>query len=446
MLLPLQFATQTAKDDSLPGKDTARLLNLYPEAGENGVTLRSPGGLLQKADVGPGKPEAAISSPDGIYMAVGGAWKLWNGSTVSTLGSLATGTTTLARNRTQIAAVAGTRYYVWNGTTISEVTTTETDYPNPDIEVTQLPFANAGSVAYLSNYFLISEDRGEAFAYTLDADTIDGLDFASAEYGPDNLVRIMVSGDLIWMLGERTTEVWQVTGAAALPFGRITGATKEKGLRSRLEAVVLDNTLFFTGQDGRPYRMAETPQVIGTDAMCAAVKADTGRVLAFQERRHDFVTWALNGRPACVYDPSTGMWWERSTGPTHEPWEVTATVEHEGTWYALTTGGKLCTFSGYQDLGEPIRREAISANITQAGNRFTVERVNLRVSGSGNVMLSYSVDGGRTFSNERQRAFGQAYDYPIEVNIRRNCRQFCLKIAMTDNAEFSIHSAGIEVS
>lgn len=432
MLQPIQFAVQSTKDESLPGKATARLFNMYPEIVGDGLTLRSAPGLIETADVGPGQVEAMISAPEGIYMAVGGAFKLWNTTAlVSTLGNIPQGDTTMARNRTQIAVVSGRKYHVWDGASIGPI---------------DLPFSNVGSVSFLSNYFLMSEELGQAFAYTLDADTIDGLNFASAEYQPDNLRRIMVANDLIWMMGAETVEPWQVTGAATLPFSRISGAVKEKGLRSTLEAVVLDNTLFWVSHEGRMYRMGDTGQIVTTDAMCAALEGRTGRMMAFQQRRHDFAVARLTGRAALVFDPSTGQWWERGTGVCHDEWDVTATVHHEGVWYGGTRTGKLVTFGGYQDLGEPLRREVISSNITQGGNRFSVDRVHLRVSGSGNVMTSYSTDGGRTFSNERQRAFGSEFEYPIELNRLGVCRQFCLKVAMTDNAEFSIHEAGIEIS
>lgn len=433
MLQPLQFAVQTTRDESLPGKDTARLLNMYPERGENGVTLRSVPGLTQTKDVGPGQVEALLSSPDGIYVVVGGSLKLWNvnDDTLTVLGGVPQGDATMARSRSQLGLVAGNRYYVWDGTTLAEVTST--------------PFTLENSVACISNYFIITESLGQAFYYSLDADTIDGLAFASAEYYPDNLVRVMVANDLIWFMGTRSVEPWQVTGAALLPFSKVSGAIIEKGLRSTLEAVVVDNVIHWVSQEGRVYR--GRGENITTDAIAAALEGDTGRMVVYQTRNHDNAVVRLSERPAVVFDPASQTWWERSTGPTHQPWEVTATVQHNGTWYAGTQSGHLCTFSGWQDRGEELRREVVSANITQAGNRFTVDELNLRVSGSGSVMLSWSVDGGRTFSNERQRAFGGKYEYPIQINRpAANCRQFCLKIACTDNTDFAIHGAGIQIS
>ena len=446
MLQPLQFAVQSTKDESLPGKDTARLLNMYPETAESGVTLRSAPGLVSAADLGPGKVEALISGSDGLYAAVGGSFKRWSDGVVTTLGNLPQGDTTMARSRSQIAVVAGDRYLVWDGTTFSEVTTTIDGGDEPDYEESQLPFARSGSVSFLSNYFIITQQDGEAFAYSLDADTIDALNFASAEYRPDDLRRVMVSNDLIWFMGEDSIEPWQVTGAANLPFARISGAVKEKGLRATLETVALDNTLFWVSGEGRVYRMGQAAEILSTDAICATLEGSTGRMFAYQQRRHDSAVVRLEDAPAVIYDPSSGMWWERSTNPCHDPWEVTATVRHNGTWYAGTSGGQLCTFGGFEDLGKSMRREVISTNLTQAGERFSVDRLNLRVSGSGSVMISWSNDGGETFSNERQRTFGGMREYPIQINRLGQHRQFCLKIACTDNTEFSIHSASVEVS
>lgn len=433
MLQPLRFAVQSTKDESLPGKDTARLLNMYPEGGENGVTLRSAPGLVEAKDVSPGQIEAMITSTSGIYVVVGGSLKLWNvnDDTLTTLGPVAVGDTTMTRSRSQLAIVAGNRYYVWDGTTLAEVTGT--------------PFALENSVAFISNYFIITEHLGEAFYYSLDADTIGGLSFASAEYYPDNLRRVMVANDLIYFMGTRSIEPWQVTGSANLPFSKIAGAQIEKGLRSTLEAVVMDNTLHWVSQEGRVYRGGQA-QNITTDAVAAALEGNTGRMVTYQTRNHDNAVVRLTGCPAFVFDPSTQMWWERSSGVNHDEWDVTATVQHNGVWYAGTRGGKICTFSGFQDLGEELRREAISTNITQGGNRFSVDEVNLRVSGSGSIMLSWSKDGGRTFSNERQRTFGGEFEYPVQINRLGQFREFCLKIACTDNTDFAIHEAGIRIS
>ena len=432
MLQPLQFAVQSTKDESLPGKDTARLLNMYPEGGENGVTLRSAPGLTEAVDVSPGQVEAMVSSPDGVYAVVGGALKLWNpnDSTVTTLGGVHQGDTTMTRSRSQLAIVAGNRYYVWANDALAEVTGT--------------PFSLENSVGYISGYFIITEHLGEAFYYSLDADTIGGLSFASAEYYPDNLRRVMVANDLIYFMGTRSIEPWQVTGGANLPFAKIAGALIEKGLRSTLEAVVMDNVVHWVSQEGRVYR--GPGENITTDAVAAALEGRTGRMLTYQTRNHDNAVVRLSGHPAQCFDPSTRMWWERSTGVNHDEWEVTATVQHDGVWYAGTRGGRICTFSGFQDLGEELRREAISTNITQGGNRFSVDEINLRVSGSGSVMISYSTDGGATFSNERQRTFGGQREYPIQINRLGLHRQFCLKIACTDNTDFAIHGAGIRIS
>lgn len=433
MYVPVPFAQLSERDDGQIGQNTARLLNMYPERSESGATLRSASGLVLKEKIGVGRCWAALSNTAGIYSNVGGSLVLWDGTTAKTLGTLNNADTTMATNGTQVAIVAGGEAFVWDGTTLTKVT--------------GAAFTDFQSVAFLSSFFIFTQLNGQAYTYGTNPSTLDPLDFASAEYRGDNLRRVMASQSLAWMMGEDTIEPWQLTGAADLPFQRLSATVVEKGLRSTQEAVFLDNTLFFISDEDRPYRINSfTPQMIGTDAACAAMEGRTGYALAYQKRRHDFFVSRLSDRPAFVFDPSTQAWWERSTNPSHDAWEVTATVQHEGAWYALTQNGELCTFGGHQDIGKEMRREAISTNLTQSGDRFTVNSIDLRVEGAGTIMVSYSSDAGRTFSNERTQTFGASYEQRLQFHGLGQHRQFCIKVAFTDNGDFSLHEAGVNIS
>lgn len=434
MLQPVVFAAESAKDEAQPGQNTARLLNMYAEGGENGVSIKSAPGLIEQIQLGFGQVEAMLSTHDGIYAAVGGNLVLWDGSSVSTLGSIPGGPATMATNGTQVGVVSGGDLHVLEGSSLTQST--------------GAVFSEIGSISIIDNFWIITQADGQLWAYALaDATSFDALDFASAEYRPDNLRRVVTTSALAYLMGETSVEPWQITGEADLPFQRFASTSLEKGLRTAGEVALLDNTFMWVSDEGRAYRNHEfTPKIISTDPVAAAMEAHSGRVVPFQFRRHDCFTWRADGVPAWIFDPSTEKWFERSTGPQHGEWEVTATVQHQGKWYAGTNDGMLCTFGGYQDRGNVMRREAISQNLTQGGNRFTVDAVDMRVEGAGTVMFSWSKDGGRTFSNERQRTFGASYDDRLQFRGLGQFRQFCLKVAVSDNTDFAVHSASVEIS
>jgi hypothetical protein len=436
-MTPLVFAAASQVDESLRGKETSRLLNMYPERGGKGpVTLRSVPGLLETTALGGGRVREMISGADGIYAAIGGSFVRWDGATTTVLGSLPDGVTTMARNATQIAVTSGGKYFVWDGATFSQI-------PGQ-------AFLNIGSVDYLNSFFVLTQNDGEAYQYSAagDATSLAALDFASAETKPDKLRRVVAVNGVLWFLGEDSVEPWQNTTNADLPFTRLQSSVLEKGLRSTAELTRLDNTFMWVSNEGRAYRQQQFQAVnIGTDAVAASLDAHTDvTAFAYQASNHDFFVLRFGDRPAWVYDPSTQAWSERSTGPTHQPWEVTATVHHNGVWYAGTETGKLCTFSGYQDRGQPLRREAQSDNLFMAGERFSVDKIDVQTEGAGNVMSKISGDGGRTFEGEEIDPFGGSYGALLQYHSLGQFEQFSLNLACTDDTEFAIHAASLEAA
>ena len=429
------FARHSARNEENIGQDTGRLINMYTEGSERGLSLKSMPGLISTATLGSGRVRAMESTADGIYACVDGQFVLWNGSTVSVVGSLPNTATTMARVGSQIGVAAGGQFFIWDGTTLSPVG--------------GQAFSQIGSVDSIDQTFLLTQADGQAYAYSSagDGKTFDALDFASAEYAPDNLQRVIVVGGLIWFLGAETVEPWQNAGSADLPFTRVQSTILEKGLLSSEAAGVLDNTMMWVSSENRPYRQSDfRPVLIGTDAVCAALAVNSGvSVLPFQWRRHDFLALRFDNAPAWVYDVSMDAWSEMATAPELNSWDVTATVHHDGEWYAGTRSGELCRFGGFNDRGQEFRREAVSVIVSNAGNRFTVNGVDLRLGGAGDAMWSYSRDGGHTFTREKIKPFGASYDERFRKTNMGQMSEFAFRIACTDDTEFTINEAGIAI-
>lgn len=418
-----------------------RLVNVFAEQSPGGrlpVTLRSVPGLTEVGQFQTGTVRAMISTPAGIYAACNGYLCFWNGSAFSVLGEIAGGSATMAWNGTEVAVVAGGRYWIWDGSTLAEVSAGG--------------FTSYGSVEFVDGYFTLTESGGGRLTVTglYDGATIDATDVATAEHRPDFLVRVISSGGIIWYLGEETVEPWQNVGAVDFPFAPVQSTVIEKGVRSVAEAARLDNTIFWNSAEPRAYRQTNfAPERISTHAVEASMKAHAtdATAFAYQWQGHDWYVVRLTDRPAWVYDAATRAWHERSTGINYGPWDGTASVFHGGQWYIGTDDGYLCTLGGYQDRGGELRREATSQNVSNGGERFIVSRVDVRCEAGtgGKVMSSYSKDGGRTWSREDQRSLGEvgSYGQRTRWGPLGQTREFALRLACSDNVDFAIYEAGL---
>lgn len=441
MLTPTLFAAESALHEDQRAMTTERVVNMFAEAapGRQPVTLRSCPGLEHQKFLRRGRVWAMLSAHGYLYASVSGRLIRWDGTSAVDLGGISNARTTMAANLTEVGIVAGENYYVWDGSALTQVSAGA--------------FTSYGSIDYLDGYFILTQEGGQRFSVTgvNDGKTIDALDFSSADRSPDNLRKVLSSNGLLWLFGEETVEAWQNIGAADFPFSRLPNTIIEKGVRTAEEASVLDNTVFWLSPENRVYRNTEfTPTKISTHAVDVSLEGRSAVCFPYQYDGHDFFVVRFTNRPAWVYDAATQSWHERATGAQLGPWEVTATAFHQGRWYAGTIDGNLCMFGGYQDRGQTLRREAISRNVTNGGNRFVVNHVDVRCEAGtgGNAMASFSRDGGRTFSVERQRSLGAVGKYGQRTQWRRlgQSREFAMKLACTDPVDFAIYGAGIELT
>ena len=86
-------------------------------------------------------------------------------------------------------------------------------------------FTGADRVRYLDTFFLFNRPNSPVFYSSLSNGTsFDPLYFASKTGFADNLVAIEVMHREIWLIGDKTTEVWFNAGSAAFPFQSVPGS------------------------------------------------------------------------------------------------------------------------------------------------------------------------------------------------------------------------------
>jgi hypothetical protein len=117
-------------------------------------------------------------------------------------------------------------------------------------QISDPDFPGAVTVGYLDGYFVFNEPDSQRVWVTqlLDGNSIDPLDFASAEGATDNLLALIVDHREVWLYGTNSVEVWyNEAGSADFPLARINGAFNEIGCAAVYSVAKLDNGLFWLG-------------------------------------------------------------------------------------------------------------------------------------------------------------------------------------------------------
>jgi hypothetical protein len=112
------------------------------------------------------------------------------------------------------------------------------------------------SIDVLAQHVLCVVANSQRFYWIAPGDVdISTLNFAEAEQQPDELVAVRVVGDIAWMLGEGSSEVWYANPSATSEperFLRQEGQAFSRGIVEGTDAVI-DNTLFVVGDDDQVY-------------------------------------------------------------------------------------------------------------------------------------------------------------------------------------------------
>lgn len=426
----------TASNPGRYGHDgDTRLINCYPEqAGREGKSifpLYAVDGLTSFATLtGNGACRGMFATENGLYVV--NAQVLdhvdINGN-VTTLGGIpGSGPVYFARNRATpfetIIVSGGNVYRVVNTTTFAQVN-------DPDLEPPT-------SVAFVDGRIIYGINNGKFFYSDLDdADAIDALSFAEAEGSPDGLQRVFVLNRNIWMLGDKTTEVWESTEDANNPFQRQAGAFFEVGCVSPGSVVELSNRVAWISDQGQVIvaGLGGTFERISTHAVERAIDAVADKTtiegFVYERRGHEFYhlsastfTW--------VFDTTTGSWHERQS-QSQTRWR--------GAWYAKfedkhivgdAFGGTLYELDPdtYDENGadlivtvqfpihaypRPIRLDRLFFDMIP-GQGLNSADPDLA---DPQLMLRLSRNGGRSYGNEMTRSIGAIGEYGAETHFRK---------------------------
>ena len=456
--IPVVGQSYHLKDWSI---DCQRTVNLYPQVVESGNTpqvsaLIPTPGLIKKYEFATSSIRGMYALTDRLLVVAGGKLHQINKTgTTSEIGDIAgVNRVIFADNSLHVMIVASKTYkYTIANNTLSEITSDE--------------FFGATDVTVLDSRFVWTVPKSGKIQWSgLLNTTTTALNYATAETKSDNLVRTVTSSGQLWLIGEKTTEIWSSTGDANMPFQRMSGAFLPVGCIARDSVCQFGTSLVWLSQTD-----AGCGQIIMTNGyqaqrisnhaieneIASYSRIDDAYSFAYQEHGHSFLLMTFQtAKKTWCFDLTTNMWHERSY---HNP-ETSNHEHHRASSYSFfmnmhlvgdRLNGKVyqLTPDSQTDDGAAILRERITPVINPHASRLIFDELELiaQVGQESDidpqVILDWSDDRGKTWSLSRQQSLGKIGQYANRVIFRRLGQSFgrVFRIRMSDPVRLVITGA-----
>jgi hypothetical protein len=352
-----------------------------------------------------------------------------------------------------------------------------------ELPATDGAFTGASSVDVVDNYFIYNRPHTQQYAASdLLSPITYGLAFASKFTGPDDLVSLIVDHGQIYLLGEKTSEVWADVGTFPFPFQRIPGASSQHGIAAEFSMARFGNSFAYVSRNDRGQAVIVQmngyfPQRISTHAVeNTLVNQNISDAVAYtyQLEGHEcYVVSFPSLELTWVYDGSTQMWhkwlWcdnqnnfkrHRSNCSAFFQGQVLVGDYENGQIYRLDP-------NNYTDNGQHIRRVRRCPHLVADFQRQYFDELQIQFQpgvglqgietfplGDNDIginpqaMLRWSNDGGSTWSNEHWAGIGKVGKYQNRIIWRRlgQARDRIYEVVVTDPIKAVIISANLKAS
>lgn len=333
----------------------------------------------------------------------------------------------------------------------------------------------AGSIAvdFLNNQFIYTKPNLFIISDVGNGASASGLNAAQAESQPDDLVRAYVFDQIVYMLGELTTEPWYNSGSGSPPFERIDTQMMSIGLGATHSVTHNDNFMYWLGDDRQVYQAAGgTAQRISTKAIAHAIEGYTtvsdavGMTLTLEGQNFYILTfpaenqtWALN--------ESLGFegWFQLSADTERGKWNITSHSYLSGCHFiADELNGKLyeLDLNTFTNDGGVIQRTRVMSSlhggmIGHPGKNVQMSRFELimdvgvgLITGQGEdpkIMINFSIDGGKSFTKGDYVEVGRLGDTKVRVEwwALETFYDLIIELVTSDPVHYTIMSGAIDV-
>jgi hypothetical protein len=297
------------------------------------------------------------------------------------------------------------------------------------------------SVDFLDGYFIFAIRDGRFFVSGINDITVDALDFGKAESHPGGIYRAVAFGELLYLCGPSSIEVWQNAGnATGSPFSR--ASVIPRGIASTFAIAGNEYgfaSLIFVGDDNGVYRLdgGYQPSKISSPDLDRLIEAVTDKtaldVTVAITAGH---AWATITGPtfSWSYDLASQFWHERRSY-LGTRWRGVCSVQAFDGWTIgdRVTGDVWMLDQAYRKEGnDPLVMRCESMPMSSFPNRAIFPRVDFDIIvGQGLItgqepietdpvcLVSWSDDGGQTFSQPLIRSIGRLAQHKTTVSVNR---------------------------
>lgn len=419
-------------------------------------TLLTNSGPVVIRDNGPGGYAVIVDGPYGYYYRIAGA-----GSTAF-VGTPVAALTTMAYSGTlNTALIAGAGLSgvgIALGTTIVSVDTSlnqitmslpATASPGPTTITVSLAafgriidpaFLGSDRLAFVDGWLIFNRPGTQQFytnapvPYTL---LFNGLFFALKDTSSDNLITLLENNREVWLVGERTSEIWFDGGGAQFAFQRVPGAAPQVGCSAKHSIARLGSEIAWLAKNEQGENIVVSTQQytwkrISTHAIEHAISGyplvSDAFAYTYEEEGHLFYVLTFpTADTTWVYDVSSEMWHQRLS------YDQNLGIFHRHQSNCFCNFQNLRLVGDYQtgqvfqmsrqfytDAGDPLVALRRCPHLWSAEDRQRLFHASLQIefapgvglqTGQGSdpqAMLKWSDDGGASYGTEHWRTIGKA--------------------------------------
>ncbi|MHC3123216.1 packaged DNA stabilization protein [Acinetobacter sp. GN11] len=460
--IPIVGQTYHLKDWAV---DCQRTLNLFPQVVESGnapqvAALLPTSGLVKKFEFDSYIRGLYAMSDRFLVVAGQRLLSIRSDNTVKDLGEVTgIGRVYFADNSVQVMIVSNNTYSF--------------DLKTSALTKLELgDFFGASDVTVLDSRFIWTVPQSGRIQWSdLLSTKTTALSYATAEAKSDNLVRTIENNGLLWLIGERTTEIWGSTNNKDLPFQRMGGGVIKTGCVAPASVCQFGSSLaWVTRTEHGQGQIVMTEGYSTTRISNHAIETDITSYhniqdaygFAYQENGHAFLLMTFpSAKKTWCYDDSTKMWHERSyyNPKTYEHEHHRAFVHCFFSSMQLVgdrQNGKIyqLTQNSNTDDGETIVRERITPVVNPTTDRWifrhleVLAQVGQETNTKPQIILDWSDNRGRTWSYSRQMDLGGIGEYDKRLIFKRLGQSFnrVFRLRFTDASRIVVLGAKAKVS
>jgi hypothetical protein len=423
--IPIPVAGPTYTSRSLP-VSSQLTQNFYIEIGresENQATLQPFPGLLSFATAGAGA-DRGMCEFDGVLYKVSGnyLYSISSNGTATQIGFIeGSGYCCLRSVFSHLVIATGEgKPYSYDGTTLTQ---------GADADLT-----SSATVAYINNRSVYDGDEADVIFSDLSAPlSVDSANITASDVNPDDTLAVYSWRQQVMVFGGESITPYYNSGTGSPPFDVIQNSVQEIGISAIHSIASNNNALYFLGSDKRVYAITglqpqpvDNPAISNEIAGYAGVSDGIGMCLTLNGNNFYLLTFPSNG--SWLFNESSG-WTKLSFGTDGAPSLINSYCyiygkhlvgdRRNGNVYELD----LETFT---DNGTTIIRQRDTVKISGKdlgvpGKELFQSKLELIIetgvgiaNGQGSdpqLMMSYSDDGGRTWSAEQWASMGAMGDF-----------------------------------